>query len=345
MKLVKVALLWLAKQIGLFEHARQQSSDRVRILCYHGTLMTERFRENSMFFHPATFDGRMKLLIGLGYHVIPLSEAVEALAGRRPVAPNSVVITIDDGWYSTYATMWPTLRRLALPATLYVDSGNLASMRPVANNVSNYIWATRDVTSFDPECKALLERASDRDLDTDLRMTALREVCARIDFEMDDLLRQRVFDYMTVDELRTVAAEGLAIELHSHNHTIGDHSPAAVGSEIAANRQALGEILGREPASFRHFCYPSGACSEMAARSVAACDIDSSTTTENRLAARGDDLQLLPRLLDTPAWSDLEFEAELCGFSDMVRPWRRWFASLPQTAKAAYARLEKSPVA
>lgn len=56
-----------------------------------------------------------------GYPVLPLGEAVRRLDEDR-LPDQAVVITIDDGWSSTYTHMLPILESLGLPATVYVTT-------------------------------------------------------------------------------------------------------------------------------------------------------------------------------------------------------------------------------
>jgi hypothetical protein len=52
-------------------------------------------------------------------------------------------------------------------------------------------------------------------------------------------------------------------------------------------------------------------------------NIESSTTTRPGLAWPGANRYLLPRILDGGHLDDIEFEAELSGFGEFLRPLRR----------------------
>src|SRR5205085_9712976 len=95
--------------------------DRVRILCYHGVWhLEEMFAGDSMFMRRQTFADRLDMLRRDGFNVISLDRALQ---GSLP--PDSVVITIDVGWYRTYRDMIPALKAVGMPATIYCDTGNL----------------------------------------------------------------------------------------------------------------------------------------------------------------------------------------------------------------------------
>jgi peptidoglycan/xylan/chitin deacetylase (PgdA/CDA1 family) len=139
---------------------------------------------------------------------------------------------------------------------------------------------------------------------------------------------------MTPAELREAHANGLSVELHTHNHTIHDMSRSAIAEEIALNRAALAEILSQPAASFRHFCYPSGRATPAAAENCAGIGLASTTTTVQGLARPGAPMHLLPRLLDNENHTEIEFEAELCGFADMLRAGRRQIGALTRRVGA-----------
>jgi peptidoglycan/xylan/chitin deacetylase (PgdA/CDA1 family) len=68
-----------------------------------------------------TFTWQMELLARC-FNVLPLREALAAIdAGRVP--PRAVCITFDDGYRSVHDLALPVLRRLKLPATVFVSSG------------------------------------------------------------------------------------------------------------------------------------------------------------------------------------------------------------------------------
>ncbi|MEA2757070.1 MAG: hypothetical protein QOJ54_3359 [Aliidongia sp.] len=319
MKRAKHATLWVMRALGLFALARWRSRRGVRILCYHGAWRgDEEFPGDSMFMRPGTFQARLDTLARLGYPVIPLDQAVAGLAGTARLPPAAVVLTIDDGWYSFYSDMLPALRRRDLPATLYVDTGHLLSRRPVPHVMARYftLIAGRD----EPV-------AADRSTDLDTRLDHAQTLGTRLGIDVGRYGANRVFEYMTPEELALAAANGLDVQLHTHGHTMGDFGADIVAAEIGRNRDALSRILAADAASLRHFCYPSGVHDRAVGPTLAALGIASATTTEAGIAYRGMDRFFLPRLLDGENLTPLEFEAELAGIGDLLRAvaaiWRK----------------------
>ncbi|MDX2158561.1 MAG: polysaccharide deacetylase family protein [Hyphomicrobiaceae bacterium] len=319
MRAAKLRLLQLARSMGLFAVARRLTSRHVRILCYHGTWRAGgSFSGDCMFIRPETFARRLELLDARGYRVVTLDEALEIKAGSIVPDRPCVAITIDDGWYGTFADMLPALRRHGMPATLYCDTANLESGLPMAHVMAWYMGSLAGREPDTPQLRQLLQDAKDLARPMSQRLAALHALATGLDLDLEALLATRTFSYMTPAELARAAATGLAVELHTHNHSLHDMGHEAIRQEIALNRAALGRLLGRPPESFRHFCYPSGRASPEAAAILSTLGLDTATTLEARTAESGDDPWLLPRLIDGDNISEIEFEAEMSGFTSLV---------------------------
>jgi len=88
----------------------------VPVLCYH------RFgsKPSQLAVTPAAFEAQMDYLAKNGYQVIPLSRLIGFLERGEPVPRKSVVLTIDDGYRSTYEMAFPILRKHGFPATVFL---------------------------------------------------------------------------------------------------------------------------------------------------------------------------------------------------------------------------------
>jgi len=88
----------------------------IPILAYHNFTKDE---GSSYDINIAEFEKQMDYLSAHNYSVISLSELVEGLKqGELPYKP--VVITIDDGFKSTFSLAYPVLKKYNLPATLFL---------------------------------------------------------------------------------------------------------------------------------------------------------------------------------------------------------------------------------
>ena len=111
---VVVVPLRVRNRIGVYADGYQA----VPVLCYH------RFgaRASKLTVTPAAFAAQMQYLAKNGYHVLPMTRIEEFLAGHAPLPRKSVVITIDDGYRSTFDIAYPILRQHAFPATVFLYS-------------------------------------------------------------------------------------------------------------------------------------------------------------------------------------------------------------------------------
>lgn len=66
------------------------------------------------------FRAQMRYLAENNYRVIPLAQLVESLKNKRPLAPKTAVITIDDGYKSVYTEAWPILKAFDFPFTVFL---------------------------------------------------------------------------------------------------------------------------------------------------------------------------------------------------------------------------------
>jgi peptidoglycan/xylan/chitin deacetylase (PgdA/CDA1 family) len=88
----------------------------VPILAYH------RFGQQAskMEVPAAAFAAQLDYLAENDYRVVRLRDVEDFLAGRRALPDRAVVITIDDGYASTYEYAFPLLKQHGFPATVFV---------------------------------------------------------------------------------------------------------------------------------------------------------------------------------------------------------------------------------
>ncbi|MEQ1647189.1 MAG: polysaccharide deacetylase family protein [Hyphomicrobiaceae bacterium] len=326
MKASKLKFLETAKRTGLFDLARRRSSTGVRILNYHGIWTgSDPYAGDSMFFTDTGFTRRLELIRAWGYPVVSLGDAIDHLSGQKAIPPNAVVITIDDGWYSSYKDMFPKLHQHGMPFTLYCDTGHLYTPGVIPHVAAMYFKILANQRNDQSERNIALERplksvATDRSRSYAERLDATEKLAKLLGFDFTRYMADKTFHYMSPSELVEAASNpDVSIELHTHNHTLRDWSRNAIEQEIALNRAALADLLKRPPTSFKHFCYPSGEYTPEAAEIIKSLGIKSATTTNQGIATVGTSLLMLPRLCDNEMLTEIEFEAELSGFADWMR--------------------------
>jgi peptidoglycan/xylan/chitin deacetylase (PgdA/CDA1 family) len=311
-------LLRLARYGGVFDLSRLFTRKRLRILAYHGLWTTPGYQYgNHLFMEPEKFERRMQWLKDSGYPVLPLGEAVKQLGDGN--LPNcSVVITIDDGWTSTYTHMLPILERMGLPATVYVTTWYSVNQSPVINVAVDYILKRAGhSTAIGPNLTDRIASLSS----LSERQQALRDIAARFGITTQEWWESRQFHIMDAAEIRAAHQRGLDIQLHTHRHRLGQE----LEREIADNRDWLAKACGSPAASFEHFCYPSGIYNDRAITVLRSTGIKSATIVSPGCNAAGTSPFLLRRFLDGRSVSQDLFEAYLAGALELRATARSYF--------------------
>jgi len=335
----KIAVLYIARLLGMFTLARRLTAHRLRILCYHGGCIGDELGYNpKLFCSTETFRKRMDWLVRKSFRFVSLDQAARTPAGQRKQL--ETVITFDDGWYSTGHSLLPVLAERGIPSTLYLCTQHYLEGWPVLNVTTRYlVWKaprkTIQLSGFGPGVDGshdLNDVAARENLarafvgmlapQADSRATvcsALERFGAALGVDARTLaLDSRRFEYMRPEEVRQAAASGCAIELHGHQHVYPLGDPERFRADLKRCDEVITDIGLPKP---RHFCYPSGSFDQGAAAVLADRGIASATTCIPGLA--GDTaapaVYYLPRFLDGESIHPLEFEAEMSGFADFLR--------------------------
>jgi peptidoglycan/xylan/chitin deacetylase (PgdA/CDA1 family) len=326
---MKEGLLQAARAGGLFALSRRASRKSLRILAYHGLWTTPGYQYgNHLFITPEQFERRMIWLRNSRYPVLPLAEAVRRLDdGSLP--DYAVVITIDDGWSSTYTHMLPILEGLGLPATAYITTWYSDNQLPVVNIAVDYILkragqAPNDGAAITSEIEKLASLSQ--------REQALRECAARFDVATEEWWEGRQFHVMSTSQIREADRRGLDIQLHTHRHRSSDTDSDHLEREIADNRASLARACGRPELSFSHFCYPSGVAHSSAVAVLEGAGIRSATLVEVGINKRSTNPYRLRRFLDGRSVSEAEFQAYLSGALELYCTVKKVRLNAPQTS-------------
>jgi O-antigen biosynthesis protein len=98
-------------------------SGPVPILLYHGisTDASPAFRR--WVVDPNRFAEHVEFLAAGGYQPVTVSQLARALGGQSALPDRPVAVTFDDGFADFATGAFPSLARLAYPATLYITTG------------------------------------------------------------------------------------------------------------------------------------------------------------------------------------------------------------------------------
>lgn len=337
----KIAVLFGARTLGLFALSRYLTRSRLRILCYHaGAIGDESGYNPKLFCTARTLQRRMAWMQRRGFRFVTLDEGVEQQAAAAPKAPLRTVVTFDDGWYSTASELLPVLSGMRIPSTLYLSTQNFLEGWPILNVAVRYIiwkagaravevqgWGAAVDGSYDLATarernrlaggvvKAIEAAASGRERiceELSRFAASLGVPAAALQFET------RRFDYVTKQEAAELGKLGCSVELHGHVHEYPKGDPARLAEDL---RQCEATIVGLGLPRPRHYCYPSGSFGAEASAALSGIGVLSATTCIPGLVGGvgGERRHYLPRFLDGEDVHPLEFEAEMSGFSELMR--------------------------
>lgn len=333
MRTLRTYALYCLRALGVFGLAKYLTRKQLRILCYHGfSIGDEHEIAPGMFMRAETFEQRMRILRKRRIPVITLDQAVSALPRGR-IRNAEAVITLDDGWASNLSIGAPILERYGFPACIYISTEHLEAGTEAFNVALSYIIrrsgrekltlaglhplidGTYDIrTDPDAAIVDLILRA-ERALPLSERQKLLRPIASAVGTDLDKVLSDGRFRFLSREQIREVFRRGLDIQLHSHTHQLFDTDFEATARDVNTNRRLIRDLTGAEP---RHFCYPSGEYGAEHPEWLSKLGLASATTCNPGLNDVSTPVMLLNRLLDSERKSNLVFEAEVCGVRELA---------------------------
>lgn len=331
-------VLTVVKALGGFGLARILTARGLRIICYHGiSLHDEHCFQPKLFMREDTFLQRMAYLKRHNYPVLPLDETL-TLMDQKSLPPRALVITFDDGWLGIGTKVAPALRKHGFPSTVYVTTSDVVNATPVFNVALRYlIWKGRGKT-LDMHCLGLgletivlnspeereraacrISEASEEGTSQD-RQTLLARLAQTLGVDWNPHGGNPLFRLMTMEQLAQLPAQGMDLQLHTHRHRLPMGDPDGVESEITDNRAILEHIVS---GPLQHFCYPSGKFHASQFPWLRALGIESATTCLSGFNYPDTERLELRRFLDGENIAQVEFEAEVSGFLELMRKLRR----------------------
>lgn len=206
------------------------------------------------------------------YDVLPLAELEDRRrAGSLPA--RAVALTFDDGYADNHDVAWPVLKRLGLPATVFVTTGAIEGKQPLWFHRVAHIFETAQPEEL-PVCVGpwtfTLDTDGERESTVGRVSSDLKKMPASQREEMIAALGEAfgVTDFsplasemLTWEQLRAMDAGGFSVEAHTVTHPIlGAETIEAATREIAESREVLSAGLKR---SVDLFAYPNGKREDM----------------------------------------------------------------------------------
>ena len=212
---------------------------------------------------PAAFATQMRHLAG-ARRALSLGELLEVRAGRARLPRRAVMVTFDDAYRDFGKHAWPVLESLGAPVTLFVPTA-------YPDHPERRFWWDRLYRALTAASATVIEtplgalplggegerRHALRRLRDHLKALPHAQAMAIVDDLTGDLQPPPEPDVLGWDELRDLAARGVALAAHARSHALLDRIPVAEArDELAGSLADLRREIGAAPPVF---AYPGGA--------------------------------------------------------------------------------------
>ena len=294
---------------------------RVLILSYHRVVedFTGALQRSipGLLISQETFRRQLLDLREGGYDFLPLSAALDVLAGRKRARNDVCVVTFDDGYRDVYRSGLPVLKELGIPATMYLPSGLIGTDERFIHDRLFHLFQLVQQRQFQPVYAALPATAAAvlvpltkgtlapalavdlflRDHSTQLARRCLEALSEQLGGGPELIPEQG--DLMSWDEVRAMIAGGVDMGAHTVTHTVLPlEEPERAEWEIRASKAEIESRTGRPCLDF---AYCNGWYSDELIRILAEAGFRSAVTTEDRTNRIGGDPFTLKRKV---LWED-----------------------------------------
>jgi peptidoglycan/xylan/chitin deacetylase (PgdA/CDA1 family) len=299
---------------------RRKNRHAARILMYH------------RFSDPASLEMQC-IYLKQHYELLSMRELSEHLQFGRPFPPNTVVITVDDGYRDFLKVAFPVFSTYGIPVTVFL----------VTDFIDKKVWLWPDVVKYAFEntayTKTEIQVANGRRLSLPLDSLVSRLQAARLAIEeaktftnrdrllfVDNLKEQlqvetpqetpEHYQPLHWDEVRSLVRSRVEFGAHTRTHSIL--------SKMSDDRELWDEIVGskkriEEELSLPvfHFCYPNGRAADISDAAVAVvrdANFRTAVTRDCGLNLKSSNRLLLRRIGVEPDLPELYFRQCVAGF-------------------------------
>ncbi len=114
----------------------------IPVLMYHNIAESYPKGAEGANITPGLFEEHMKGIIERGYTPIQVSDYYNSTERGKELPENPIIITFDDGYLSNYEIAYPILKKLNIPATIFIVTSTVGATKE-SGLVSNphFTWA------------------------------------------------------------------------------------------------------------------------------------------------------------------------------------------------------------
>jgi peptidoglycan/xylan/chitin deacetylase (PgdA/CDA1 family) len=242
----------------------------VVILIYHRITenLDNEINDNLTINHPViNFKKEMEFL-KRWFNVVSLDDALTIIQRNKYTAGPTLAITFDDGFEDNYRLVFPILRLLVLPATIYLTAGLIDTKElPWVEKLGGAIANTQEITlvlnsAFKQKTFNLVTLRDKRSAYEEL-VTTLKELDYTVRNSLIDEILAKLKSLQGTDrrmltwfEIEEMSQHGISFGAHSMTHPILSRMPLDLAKrEIAESKVLIEKKLKTE---VKHFAYPNG---------------------------------------------------------------------------------------
>ena len=286
----------------------QSGGRRILIVSYHRVVedYTGAAQQSipGLLISQETFRRHLEEAAAAGYEFATIGDAVAVMSGRKAAKSDLCVVTFDDGYRDVYRYAYPLLKRMGVPAIVYLPTGFVGTHRRFNHDRLFHLLLRMRQRRMRPYFSRMREsvirvlepavsgtKPLSEVLDDFIGEHSAAELQTAIDaLERElgggpDLLPEQG-DVMDWDEVRRMARDGFEFGAHTQGHTVLTMEPTeVVEREIAESKRAIEREVG---SPVQHFAYCNGWYSDEVIRILKMHGFRSVVTTEdvpNRIGA------------------------------------------------------------
>ena len=273
----------VAAMLHLSNLRRVCHKGKVAILAYHRVLpeheLLDHWIQPGMYVEAGVFEQHM-LFLQAEFRVISFGELLERWSQRDwDREERYCVVTFDDGWLDNYRHAFPILRKLGIPATIFLPTDFIGTrewfwpeqvtycIKEMTGSEESAAKGNRILNNFlgigvrNTSCASLSENGRRNCADQVIERCkhyepkTISEFIDRLSTALEIAIPQ---ERCTVDwdEVAEMAHDRISFGSHSCSHRILTHlSVADVQHELEESRQS---IMARSESYVPVFCYPNG---------------------------------------------------------------------------------------
>ena len=332
MRILKEIGYWCLIWTGLTWAAARFNRTKILVLGYHDLYAdaidpVDNF--DGLRVRRDRFEQQMRY-VAARYHVVPLDQLLDPSV-RSPRGKPLAAITFDDGYKNVYRIAYPILRRLRLPATVFVIPGfSLHGRMPWWERLRAFVAGTQRpvaivpiqgtrryfplITVADREDVLVQLAAELHRVPPEAREEALTRLAADLGVEEGSQLRCAP---LSVDELREMINGGIAVGSHGRSHDSFLHlGYEDLFAELTESKQVLESVTGQ---SVTWLAYPYGDYSREAMEAVRRAGYQGAVTTSPRLYDAAADPHAIPRICVDDRLSFAHFIVAISGLGEFLK--------------------------